>query len=397
MDMPVEGTKLAPKTFRGEAAEVEQFLRRFERLALLHNLTPREKCETIVDYCSRRVRETIQGFAAYRHGNWGELKENVRIFWNADLEDKRFRIKDLQAFAAQSRKQPIQELRDWRRYLRKFIRIAGWLQGQGKLSNHDYAYYMWTGLYVPFRKRLEGRILLEDPNHDMADPFEPEAIRKAAEAILGVNRFDTERLGMDDLYEGDSDDESDEVWEIEEPAKRKKAVRNERARKAYRDDDDSDESDDEEQNAQNGESDFDELIERMKELSVNDPQYGLLYLKAVTIQPMVEDCMPRPQVNQTASDRYADRRMPPPHMSRPDPNRFLSYRQAPPPSAGCFGCGEAGHIMGECPRLQDYVQKGVIMRDHRGRITSKDGMLLRKNLNESWLVPVTAKVRVCKA
>ena len=73
MDLPMEGTKLAPKTFRGDPAQVEQFLRRFERLAMLHNLSPREKCETIVDYCSKVVRETIQGFAAYRMHNWEEI------------------------------------------------------------------------------------------------------------------------------------------------------------------------------------------------------------------------------------------------------------------------------------------------------------------------------------
>ena len=70
MDLPMEGTKLAPKTFKGDPAQVEQFLRRFERLAMLHNLSPREKCETIVDYCSKIVRETIQGFSAYRSHNW---------------------------------------------------------------------------------------------------------------------------------------------------------------------------------------------------------------------------------------------------------------------------------------------------------------------------------------
>ncbi|KAJ2978244.1 hypothetical protein NUW54_g11315 [Trametes sanguinea] len=88
--MPVEGTKLAPRTFKGDPAQVEQFLRRFERLAMLHNLSSREKCETVVDYCSRVVRETIQGFSAYWQFRWEELKENIRVFWNADLEDKRF-------------------------------------------------------------------------------------------------------------------------------------------------------------------------------------------------------------------------------------------------------------------------------------------------------------------
>ncbi|KAI9059363.1 hypothetical protein FKP32DRAFT_1533805, partial [Trametes sanguinea] len=103
MDMPVEGSKLAPKKFRGESAEVEPFLRIFERLAALHNLTDGEKCETVTDYCNKRVRKTIEGFAAYRQRNWGQLKANIKVFWNADLESTHFRIRDLQVFTAKSR------------------------------------------------------------------------------------------------------------------------------------------------------------------------------------------------------------------------------------------------------------------------------------------------------
>ncbi|KAI0636164.1 hypothetical protein C8Q77DRAFT_1035779, partial [Trametes polyzona] len=210
MNMPVEGTKLAPKIFRGDPADVAPFLCRFERLATLHNLTDQEKCETVTDYCSKLVRETIEGFTAYRQGNWTQLKANICVYWYADLESKRFRIRDLQAFAAQSRRQPILELRDWRSYLRRFIRIAGWLQGQNKLSETNYAYYLWTGLPSSFRRRLEARLLLKDPHHDMSEPFDPEAIRKAAEALLGMDRFDTGRLGTENWSDDDSDNESDD-------------------------------------------------------------------------------------------------------------------------------------------------------------------------------------------
>ncbi|KAJ8462651.1 hypothetical protein ONZ51_g10764 [Trametes cubensis] len=407
--MPVEGTKLAPKTFRGDPAEVEQFLRRFERLAMLHNLSAREKCETIVDYCSKVVRETIQGFSAYRLHNWEELKQNVRIFWNADLEDKRFRIRDLQAFVAHSRKQPIQELKDWRKYLRKFIRIAGWLQGQGKLKADDYAYYMWTGLYGPFRKQLEARILLKDPSHDMAEPFEPEAIRKAAEAILGVDRFDTERLRSDDLYKEDSDeDQSDDLRELERPSTKRTKKTMARSRKTQSGwKDDEEDSDDEDfdrtlprevpravekeskvSKEKVEEKEFEDLVEKMKKLSVSDPQYGLLFLKACTMKPIAAECLPRPQVNQAAPDRFDGRRMMPPHMPRPDPNRFLSYRQPPPNTGGCFGCGEAGHIMGECPQIQKYLKDGLLLKDFRGRLTLPDGSILRRNQGETWVQAV---------
>lgn len=51
LDMPVEGSCQAPKQFRGEASDVEPFLRKYERLALSYHLTNQERCETVTDYC----------------------------------------------------------------------------------------------------------------------------------------------------------------------------------------------------------------------------------------------------------------------------------------------------------------------------------------------------------
>ncbi|OSD00559.1 hypothetical protein PYCCODRAFT_1446148 [Trametes coccinea BRFM310] len=252
-----------------------------------HNLSAHNECETIVDYCSKVV----------------QLEQNVCIFWNADLEDKCFRICDLQ-------------------YLRQFICIAGWLQGQGKLKTDDYTYYM---------------ILLKDSSHDTAEPFEPEAIRTAAEAILGVDRCDTERLRSGDLYEEDSEED--------QPSTRRKKTmaRSRKTQLGWKDD--KEDSDDEDFNralprkvpqAMEKESkvskdkveekEFEGLADKMKKLSVT-----------CTMKPIAAECLPCPQVNQAVPNHFDGRRMMPLHMPHPDSNQFLSYRQP------------AGHIMGECP------------------------------------------------
>ena len=80
MDMPIEGGKLAPPTFRGDSADVELFIRRFERLAVSHHLTDQERCDMVTDYCGRIVRETIEGFKAYQDGDWEKLKSDIQRF-----------------------------------------------------------------------------------------------------------------------------------------------------------------------------------------------------------------------------------------------------------------------------------------------------------------------------
>lgn len=416
MDMPVEGTKLAPRIFKGDPADVEVFLRRFERLAMRHSLTEQERCETVVDYCSKVVRETIEGFAAYRQNDWTQLKANIRIYWNADLESKRFRIRDLQAFTARTRKEAILELRQWRRYLRRFIRIAGWLLGQKKLSDTDYAYFMWTGLPSSFRRRLEARLLLEDPHHDMSEPFNPDNIRNAAEALLGVDRFDTERLGTEDWSEEDSEDDFDDKQEARDRAllRGKKTRRKEESWKRLFEED-TDESDTEEllpprqeeprtqdhpktpeprgkkatKQKYDEDQEFTQMVDKMQQLSLDDPQYGFLYLKVCQLRPFAEQCLPKPVLAPKPAPRRDPPRDSPPHILRPDPGRFQQdrYQQNPPPpmNSNCFGCGEAGHMFRECPSMADFMKKGHVMRDYRGRYIRSDGSPIRRNQDETWV------------
>ncbi|KAH9846567.1 hypothetical protein C2E23DRAFT_684497, partial [Lenzites betulinus] len=423
LDMPVEGSRRAPKCFRGEAADVEPFLRKYERLALSYHLTEQEKCETITDYCGRIIRETIEGFPSYQRGAWTQLKEDIRIHWNADLESKRFRIKDLQRFTGKFKEEPIIELRDWRHYLRSFVRIAGWLQGRQKISNTDYAYYMWIGIHKAFRKRLEARILLEDPRHNMATPFDPDAIDKAAKALLSVDRFDTERLGSRRFHEEQSDDE-DSDQEDTGPTRR----RNGRdtpipGRKVSRfDEEDEDENDSEgeeeqetrkkrlqkytkeqhekvkegplQEASQTGapqrkaeDIELDALIKQLHTLQLDDPQYGAAYLKACRIDPNVQQCFyqpilrPPPRFNQNVPRDL------PPHMQRPGMNQMGRPPARPPlpptGNQGCYGCGQPGHMISNCPELQKFISKGQVLRDYRGRITNKDGQLIRRNDGET--------------
>ncbi|OSC96325.1 hypothetical protein PYCCODRAFT_1472714 [Trametes coccinea BRFM310] len=394
LEMPLEGSRYAPKKFRGHPSDIEPFLRKFERLAALKN---QEKCETVLDYCGRTVRETIEGFASYQNYDWDQLKRDIKIYWNADLESKRFRIADLEKFVTKSVRDPITELKDWRGYLRDFIRIGGWLKGHGKISEDNFAYYLWIGLH-------------------------PNAMDKAAKALLSVDRFDTERLRAKGRYETDSEDdeESDSIQEVTGLSRRRSPVaRAAHARTRRRKTDDEDESSGdeleefrkkkrEEFNRQQQEkkteaakkpkaqspsdSGLNEILEKMAHLSLNDKNYGILYYQARQIDPSIttyiQPPINRPPVASQPRVNYEQHipRGVPPHMDRPNPNRLLQRRGPPPPmpmNAGCYGCGKAGHIMNYCPKINEYVQKGQVLKDHLGRVVDKGGNVIRRQEGEN--------------
>ncbi|OBZ67471.1 hypothetical protein A0H81_12661 [Grifola frondosa] len=245
---------------------------------------------------------------------------------------------------------------------------------------------------------LKGFTALSKPE----DPYSPDLINETAESILSRDRFDTERLDSDGIdrqnFEFDSDISSDEGSDEEDvPRKRlpkkqstkrtkrrtvtlivtrrtKKSPSREplpklrssvKKKEAPKDRD---------------VPEIDRLVQQMNKLSIDDPKYGQLFLQASAINPLVAQCLQMPRVNQLQNTRQQE--ISPPRYDRPDPGRFLDRR---PYGPGCYGCGEPGHIVGNCPSIQEMLVKGFILKDYRGRITDMNGSILRKDMNENWV------------
>ena len=71
LTMPIPGTKLAPEKFKGEYNLVQRFIQHYERLCDAHNITEgKDKCETITQYCSEKVGESIEVLDSYTNDDW---------------------------------------------------------------------------------------------------------------------------------------------------------------------------------------------------------------------------------------------------------------------------------------------------------------------------------------
>jgi hypothetical protein len=126
LTMPIPGTKLAPEKFRGDFHKVKEFIQHYERLCVQNNVTlDEEKCDMLLRYCSRRERQTIQNIRSFKAKSWGRLREDILGLYDADLDTKRYKVKDVRNFSKKQKERKIRDLAGWKKYCEYFTLTHG--------------------------------------------------------------------------------------------------------------------------------------------------------------------------------------------------------------------------------------------------------------------------------
>lgn len=61
-----------------------------------------------------------------------------------------------------------------------------------------------------------------------------------------------------------------------------------------------------------------------------------------------------------------------------------------PPNNRCFGCHETDHMMGECPKMRELIEQGIIFQDAASRkFMFHDGRPIFRNRTESFYDAIT--------
>ncbi|KAI0338306.1 hypothetical protein BDW22DRAFT_1463099, partial [Trametopsis cervina] len=215
-DLPIIGTKGAPEKFKGKDSKVEGFLRHYERLcSKYHIVSDQDKVEGITQYCSTFVRELMENLPSYINPNWSQFASDIKKYFDADQDARKFKTRDLEKYVEHSRKKSaFQDMTAWMKYQRGFMRIAGWLEKKKKITSDDKAFYFWKGIPKQFRHRIESRLMSGSTPLDLDKPFPISDISRIAEVLLKRDRFDKDRLPSDseesDSEQSSSEDSSDE-------------------------------------------------------------------------------------------------------------------------------------------------------------------------------------------
>ena len=153
--MPACGEKGAPKKFKGSYEEVKRFLQRYKDVSSTYNASDQQKCERIIDYCSRKVRRLVESLKSYIDKDWATLEKDFLNYYDANRHDTRFILHDLKELTSNWKHRIVKSLADWKKYERQFITIAGWLHAQEKISDKEQDAYFWKGINKKLRKQIE--------------------------------------------------------------------------------------------------------------------------------------------------------------------------------------------------------------------------------------------------
>jgi hypothetical protein len=404
LTMPLPDTKAAPERFRGRYNKIKSFLTHYELLLEQNNvLGEKDKCELITRYCSRKVTEFIQALPSYSEKKWEKLKGDLLKYYDADLDNKKYKVNDLVKMVKACKEKKLKNLSAWREYGRKFITVGGWLLKKKKISEEEYATYYWNGIPKALRVKLENRLLARDPTRSLATPFRVDEINEAVEALLQRDRFDMNFAGSDeeDSDGNDSDNEDSDDSDVSDDLRRMRRRIRKKAkyskRKLASDSDDSDS--DEEPAARhkvareikrkiNGkdEPEIESLIKQLNAMSVDDPGYAALVFRAMKIDPDVmkvirppvfvsRPSIPTAPVFPRSSQPFQPQNAPRMVQRFPPPRPFDS---GPTEGATCFACGARGHRISMCPALEDLMRRKIIIRNGGGRYVFADGRPIQR-------------------
>lgn len=426
IDLPHPRSRESPR-FSGKPRDLCDFLFDFQLLIERHHLTEEECFFHIIRYVVSPVRDTITGMVEYQGTattprSWKTFLKAFQDLYDFAKTERKYTIKDLTRFIDKTRhSRKFTSLSDYNRYMRRFLRIAGWLAARKKVDLEINHRNFWLGLPKATQKKLEDRILQKNPTIDRTVPYSFATITEAAEHIFDdtvfydayasdsddadehkptrkINRrkkkYDTDSEDSDsDLNSSDSDD-----TDPEDAVSLRKYQRMERLKKEKEKEKEKEKGKEKEKErkpkktpqtrtpqqqytdlplAMDVDEEMDEvpgLIGKLQNMRLDDPAYAGTWFTIIRRAPDMKDYLDPPL-----------RRSAP----TPTPRSFPSSATAAPSmSYACYFCGEQGHGTRRCPKAEEMVNAGKISRNDQGRIAWVDGTTVSRNRDETLYAAV---------
>ncbi|KAJ6483619.1 hypothetical protein C8R47DRAFT_1217702 [Mycena vitilis] len=408
LDMPLRGSRDAPKTFRGHHSEVEYFIAHYDRLLVkFHVNDPEDQCRLILDYCATDVQGFIRASKYFQQNRWPKLRIEILQCYDADKAISRYKPSDIATYTLRTKSRPFQNLSQWKKYYIKYKTMAGILLQQGHITQVNYDVYFWLGIEQDLRRTLEQRINQLNPSRNVHRQYSVREINIAAEWFFRRNRAEAMVVNAADygvdLDSGTSDAETEDESDIDSDDSDYENYRRKHRAKARAKKEKEKKKKKKTANAPtSGKSrivstsgtaeEVTSLIRQLNKMTITDPEYAPVYYRVLTLDTtgVAAKCVQPPRLPQPWQERPSQKgnQAPTPttgatggSSGAPGPTTYPNNIPVP---TGCYGCGLDGHRIGECSEIRELKAKNVIKVDETTRrVRMGDGTYIHRQAGES--------------
>ena len=206
--LPSKRSQEAPDKFKGHYFKIKEFICHYEQLLTQCQITTdKEICKGITTYYSIEVNQLIEFLDKYRIPQWKDLKEKLLHLYDAEGDEARNQLGDLDRLIYKHVKKSLCTLLDWKTYVQKLTVIAQWLKAEQVIQDEDYRTSFWLGIPEAIRNKVETHLLAGNTTKKVTEPFTVKEVSTIVEWLLYWNCFNYKRQHLKYKYET-SDSES---------------------------------------------------------------------------------------------------------------------------------------------------------------------------------------------
>jgi hypothetical protein len=190
--MPVVGTKEAPNVFDGEPEDLEDFLDRFEVLAIGAQLSSSERVKAITQYVTRKQKDLFKSLDGYSTQSWIDFVASLKAVFPSTATEQKYSQLTLESITLKAVRTYKRSYDEFLEYYRNFMPVAKWLLAKKKITDDDQNRLFWFGLHKDNRTELKMEMKSRLPNHDVTTAWPMNDVMAAAKQLYNPLAFDNE-------------------------------------------------------------------------------------------------------------------------------------------------------------------------------------------------------------
>ena len=366
--MPPPGSLGAPAIFDGtKPAELPTFFKNLEECFDEAGITEdAAKVKLTARYTMSRAREWIEHHEAFECPNYNELKTALLAAFDNPQRKVEYTSEDLNALVKIHQRQDVRTLEELCARDMEFDLVTKSLIRRSLISDDIRDRRYFESFSDNWKDKLRSYLLIKKPDHPRDRPHSIDTVKAAVRYLL-MPGWEDERIGDPRIL-------TDRI--MKEVSKEKAKAANEpvptsrlqqtndltRGRTAP------------------SSSDLDQLVNRMQNLSLDDPEYARTYAALIVQYPRYATIVKPPysQISQPTTPTMVSTTVTTTQAGL-DPNREVTYlaQYAEWPQTRCYWCFKEGCGLRSCPTREQDRRDGLVI-EQEGTWIGKAGRRLRR-------------------